>query len=118
MRCEGDGNAGVGDGGGMFVVSAWHEYVGSTRSSDIVSSASDVLGVSVVRGMRAVVGVCEMCMCLARGGVVGELIKGLGLGFTIPVNRVSVGCVSVNGLWWYMWGVGRGLKGCGVVMFV
>ena len=24
---------------------------------------------SVVRGMRDVGGVCEMCMCLARGGV-------------------------------------------------
>ena len=26
-RCEGDGNAGVGDDGGVVVVSAGHEYV-------------------------------------------------------------------------------------------
>ena len=31
-----------------------------TRGSCIVSSAADVLGVSVVRGMREVGGVCEM----------------------------------------------------------
>ena len=34
-----------------------------------MSSAADVLGMSVVRGMRGVGGVCEMCTCLARGGV-------------------------------------------------
>ena len=47
------------------MVSAGH--VGGTRGSSIVSSAADVLWMSVVRGMR---GVCEMCMCLARAGVV------------------------------------------------
>ena len=47
----------MGDGGGVVVVSARHEYVGGTRSSGIVSSAADVLG------MREV---CEMCMYLAR----------------------------------------------------
>ena len=30
-----------------------------------MSSADDVLDMSVVRGVG---GVCEMCMCLARGG--------------------------------------------------
>ena len=39
---------------------------------------------SVVRGMRGVGGVCEMCMCLARGGVCGEgegeWMRGLGFG--------------------------------------
>ena len=35
----------------------------------VLSSAADVLGKSVVRGMKGVGGVCEMCMCLARGGV-------------------------------------------------
>ena len=44
------------------MVSAGHEYVGGTRGSCILSSAADVLGMSVVRGMR---GVGEMCMCLA-----------------------------------------------------
>ena len=33
---------------------------------------------SVVRGVRGVVGVCDMCMCLARGGV-GSV--GIGFGF-------------------------------------
>ena len=60
--CEGDDNAGVGDGGG--VVSAGH--VGGTRGSATVSSAGGV------QGMRGVGRVCEMCMCLARGGVGGE----------------------------------------------
>ena len=46
------------------MVSARH--VGGTRGSGIVSSAADVLWMSVVRGMRGVGGVCEMCMCLAR----------------------------------------------------
>ena len=32
----------------------------------IVCSAVDVIGMSVVRGMRGVGGVCEMYMCLAR----------------------------------------------------
>ena len=44
-------------------MSAGNEYVGGTRGSGIVSHAYDLLGISVVRGMR---GVCEMCMCLAR----------------------------------------------------
>ena len=48
----------------MFVVSAGH--VGGTRGSGIASSAADVLWMSVMRGVG---GVCEMCMCLARGGV-------------------------------------------------
>ena len=47
-------------------MSAGHEYVGGTRGSGIVSSAADVLGISVLRGMREVGGVCEMCMYLAR----------------------------------------------------
>ena len=42
-----------------------------TRGSGIVSNAADVLWMSVVRGMRGVGRVCEMYMCLARGGVVG-----------------------------------------------
>ena len=40
--------------------------------SGIVSSAADVLWMGVVRGMRGVGGVCEMCMCLAWGSVGGE----------------------------------------------
>ena len=40
-------------------------HVGGTHGSCIVSSAADVLWVSVVGGMRGVGEVCEMCMCLA-----------------------------------------------------
>ena len=94
------------------MVSAWN--VGDTRGSGIVSSAADVLWMSVVRGMRGVGGVCEMCMCLARGGVVGEWMRGLGLFlglYQFCGNRGSVG--RVFGLRWCRWGVGRGL-GLGV----
>ena len=63
MLLECDGNASV------VVVSA--EHVGSTCGSGIVSSAADVLWVSMMRGMRGVDGVCKMCMCLARGAVGG-----------------------------------------------
>ena len=50
------------------MVSAGH--VGGTRGSGIVSSAADVLW------MRGVGGLCEMCMCLALGGVGGEGVSG------------------------------------------
>ena len=43
-----------------MVVSAGH--VGGTRGSSTVSSAVDMLTMSVVRGMRGVGGVCEMCI--------------------------------------------------------
>ena len=64
---EGDGNAGVGSGGGMVAVS---QYMGVTR---VLSSAGDELELSVARG---VCGVCDMCMCLARGGVGGVGVSG------------------------------------------
>ena len=64
----------------MVVVSTWH--VGGTRGSGIVSSADDVLWISAVRVMRGVGGVCEICMCLARGGVCGwrggQWMRGFG----------------------------------------
>ena len=53
------------------------------RGSGIVSSAVDVLRMSVVRGMRGFSGVCEMCMCMARSGVdeeEGVWMRGFGLG--------------------------------------
>ena len=104
---EGDGNVGVGDGGGVVVVSAGH--VGGTHGSGTVSSAADVIGMSVLRGMKGVGGVCEICMCLARGGVGGEggeWMKGMGLGFTNPVGTGGVldvclcwGCGGLGGEW-------------------
>ena len=42
------------DGGALVAVSAGHEYVGGTRGLGIVSSAADMLGMSVVHGMRGV----------------------------------------------------------------
>ena len=90
-----------------------------TRGSDIVSSAAGMLWMSVVRGMRGLGGLCEMrmCMCLAWGGVGGEGVsgqwgewmRGLGYGFTNPVGTRGVGRLSVFGLRWCGWGVGREL---------
>ena len=57
-------------------------YLGGTRGSGVLSNAGDELEMCVVRGVG---GVCDMCMCLARGrvgGVGGECVTGLGLGFT------------------------------------
>ena len=60
--------------------------MGGARGSGIASSASDVLWMSVVHGMRGVGGVCEMCMCLARGGVGGDRVNGRGgLCWALPI---------------------------------
>ena len=85
--CDGDGNAGVGSGGGVVVVSA---CMSGTRGSGVMSNTGDVLEMSVVRGVG---GVCDMCMCFARGGVGGEggeWMRELGLGFTNPVGTGGV----------------------------
>ena len=50
-------------GGGAVAVSA---YMGGTRGSGVLSTAGDVIDMSVARGVG---GVYDMCMCLARGGV-------------------------------------------------
>ena len=60
-KAEGGCNAGVVSGGGGVAV---REYMGGTRGPGVLSSAGDVLEMSVVRGVG---GVCDMCMCLARG---------------------------------------------------
>ena len=89
------------------MVSAGH--VGGTGGSGIVSSAADVLWTNVVRGMRGVGGVCEMC--LARGGVGGEWCMDKRIGFGLYQscgNRGNVGRVSGFWLRWYVgcrWGV-------------
>ena len=84
--------------------------MGGTRRSGIVSSASDVLGVNMVRGMRGVGETGEMCMCLARGGVDGEWIRGLGMGFINYVETGGVldvylclGCGGVVESGWTIW---------------
>ena len=56
----------MGSVGGVVAVSA---CMSSTRGLGVLSSTCDVLKMSVVRGVG---GVCDMCMCLARGGVGGE----------------------------------------------
>ena len=66
LGCEGDDNAGMGSGGGVVAVSP---YMGGTHGSGVLSSAGDVLDMSVVRGVG---GVCDMCKCLARGGLCRE----------------------------------------------
>ena len=70
-----------------------------------------------------------MCMCFARGGVGGEggeWMRGLGLGFTNPVETGGVldvclcfGCGGVGGVdgeW--VGGLDQGLEGWGGVMLV
>ena len=95
------------------VVSAGH--VGGTR---IMSSAANVLWMSVVHGMRGVGGVCEIC--LARGGVGvegAEWMRGLSLGCTNPFGTGGVFDMCVFWLWWCGWRVGRGVgPGTGVVV--
>ena len=92
-----------------------------TRGSGVLSSTCDVLEMSVLRGVG---GVCDMCMCLARGdvgGEGGEWMRELGLGFTNPVG--TGGVLDVCLFWlrlcgWCRWGVGRGLvPGSGGVVF-
>ena len=98
----------------MVAVSA---CMSGTRGSGVLSSTGDVLEMSVVRGVG---GVCDMCMCLAWGGV-GEIIE-FGL-YQSCGDRGSVGHVYVFWLrWcgWYRWGVGldQGWEPWGGVMSV
>ena len=72
--CEADGNVGVG-----------HEYVDGTGGSGIEYSAADMLGLSMVHGIRGVGGVCVWLMV-----VWGEWISGLDLDFTNPVRTGGV----------------------------
>ena len=117
----------MGDGGSVVRVSEGHDDEGGRRGSGSVSSAADVLGKSVVHGMRGVGVVCEMCIYLARDIVGGErdkCIRGLGLRFIKHVgNRVSVGRVYVFEVRWCGWcrweaglELGQVLEGwCGVM---
>ena len=63
-----------------------------------MSSAVNVIEMSVASGMKGLVEVCEMCMCLPRGSVAGEGVSGLGLDFTNLVRTwLIIGRVSVFG---------------------
>ena len=99
-------------------------HEGGTRGSGIY-----VIEMSVVCRMRGVGEVCEMCMCLARGGMggeAGEWMIGLGLGCTNPVRTGGVldvcrclscgGVGGVGGEW--VRGLDQGLEGWGGVMSV
>ena len=70
-------------------------------------STADVLWMSVVRGMRRVSGVCEMCMCLARGVVGGEWVERIGFGLYQTWGVLAVclclGCGGVGGEWVRAW---------------
>ena len=81
----------------MVAVSA---CMSGTHASGVLSSTGDEL-------VRGVAGVCDICMCLARGcvgGEGGEWMRELGLGFTNPVGTGGVldmylcfGCGGVGG---------------------
>ena len=55
--------------GRVVSVGARGVCVGGTRSTGGVSSADDVRVASVLRVVCGDGGVCEVCICLARGGV-------------------------------------------------
>ena len=93
------------------MVSAGH--VCCTRGSGMVSNAADMLWMSLVRGMTRVGGVCEICMCFARGGMGGEGVSGFGLyqscgkGGVLDVS-LCLSCGSVGGVG-RVWVGGRGI---------
>ena len=66
IECEGYRNAGEGEGGGVVAVNAGCECMGGTRGT---RGTDIVLEMRVLRGVRGVGGVCEIWICLARGGV-------------------------------------------------
>ena len=84
-----------------------------TRGSSVVTSAYDMLEMSVVRGVRGVGGVWEMCV-YGSGGVVGVVVERMGLDFNNPVGIGGVWGVSVFGLrccWRGVCGLGQCLEG-------
>ena len=100
-ECEVDGNAGVMDGWGMVAVSEGCEHMVDTC---IVSSADNVLEMSLVRGVRGVGEVCE-CVWVWLGE--GREVRGWevwvwGLAFLLDQGECGT-CVCV----WVMEGVGR-----------
>ena len=110
----------MGSGEGVVAVSV---CMSGTHGSGVLSSTGDVLEMGVVRGVG---GVCDMCMCLDRGGVGeegGEWMRELGLCFTNPVGTGGVldvclcfDCGGVGGEW--VGGLDQGQERWGGVMFV
>ena len=106
-ECEGDGNAGMADGGVVVVITG---HVGGTRGSGSVSSATDVLVMGVVRGMRGVGGDVYV---FVSGGVRGEGVSVLV--WALPILWKQGGacctCVCVAVVWvesGYVLGAGFG----------
>ena len=95
------------------------EYMYGTSGSGVLSSAGDVLEMSVVRGVG---GVCDMCMCLAEVGVGGVGVSGLGLGYPNPGGTGGKWDMCLFWLRWCGWewlvGLGQGLGGWGGVKSV
>ena len=96
LGCEGDGSVGVGFGGGVVAVSA---YMGGTRGSCVLASAGYMLEISVVRGVGGVYIFGSGWV----GGVGGEWVTGLGLGFTNSGGTwgkwdMCFGCGGVGGV--------------------
>ena len=89
--CEVDGVACVGSRGGVLAVNV---HMGGTRASGVLSSAGDVLEMSVVRGVG---GVCDMCKCL--GQVAVEWVTVLGLGFTNSGGTLG----KMGSVFWLRW---------------
>ena len=88
-------------------------YVGGTRGSCIVTSAADVLWMSVVRRMQELVEYMR-CVCVWLWAE-SEWMRGLGLGFTNPVGTggaldvcLCLGCGGVCGEW--VVGLDQGLE--------
>ena len=93
--------------------------IGGTRGSGVLSCAGNVFKMSVVIGVG---GVCDMCMCLARGGV-GSVGERIGCGFYQSwMNRGKEGYVSGCGGVGAVEGEGgglvQGLRGWGGVKSV
>ena len=77
-------------------------YMSGTCGSGVLSSAGDMLEMSVVRGVG---GVCNMYMSLARGGVGGVGGERIGLGLNNSGGtwgkwdmRLCFGCGGVGGV--------------------
>ena len=81
------------------------------RGSGVLSSTGDVL-------VRGVGGVCDMCMCLARGGVGGEGGDPLGTGGVLDMC-LCFGCGGVGGVGGeWVGGLDKGWERWGGVMSV
>ena len=115
-------SAGSGDCKACAVVCVGYEYdMGCIRGSGILSSAYDVLEMSLVRGVRVEGRVCKICMCLGWVEMLGEWVRGLVFRlYQSCGNMGSVGRVSLFRLRWcgMYWGGGVCVAGWVAVMSI